>query len=370
MKTATLTPKMIRQRKALLVLPVFIFAFTTLFFWALGGGKGNTANAQATEKKGFNTRLPDAQLKDKGALTKMGYYDKAALDSDKLRQQMKSDPYYHPHGDTAGTHFPIAKPALLSNTGASDPSANAAKVYQKLAALQTAINKPAPVPATEKANPVSTIPAQPTGPPKTVAVAEDPELAQVNGLLEKILDIQHPERLKKGQSPQKPDSAAHRFRAIPAEIDGNQKITQGTVVRIRLLDTVTLDGQLIPKGTLLYGSGNLYNQRLTLNLKILHMGFNILPIDLTVFDMTDGLEGICVPEAITGDAVKDGAVSGVQGMEFMSLDPSLTTQLAGAGLNTAKGLFSKKVKRIKAKLKDGYPLLLRDNISFRALSQH
>jgi hypothetical protein len=48
-------------------------------------------------------------------------------------------------------------------------------------------------------------------------------------------------------------------------------------------------------------------------------------------------------------------------MEFMSLDPSLTAQLTGAGINTAKGLFAKKAKRIKAKLKDGHPLLLRIN---------
>jgi len=167
--------------------------------------------------------LPDAQLKDNSALTKMGYYDKAALDSNKLRQQMKSDPYYHPHGDTAATHFPTAKPALLSNTGASDPSANAAKVYQKLAALQTAINKPAPAPEhTGKPDPVTTNPVQAITPPKTTAVAEDPELAQMNGLLEKILDIQHPDRVKLSASPANA-KPVKKFRAIPAAVDGTQR---------------------------------------------------------------------------------------------------------------------------------------------------
>ena len=117
---------------------------------------------------------------------------------------------------------------------------------------------------------------------------------------------------------------------------------------------------MVPKGQLLYGSGTLYNQRLTLNLKILHRGYNIIPIDLTVYDMVDGLEGISVPEAITSDAVKDGAVNGIDGMEFMSMDESMGAQAATAGINAAKGLFSKKVKRINAKLEDGHPLLLRD----------
>ncbi|MEN0057151.1 MAG: conjugative transposon protein TraM, partial [Mucilaginibacter sp.] len=78
-------------------------------------------------------------------------------------------------------------------------------------------------------------------------------------------------------------------------------------------------------------------------------------------DMTDGMEGISVPEAVTSDAMKDGAVNGVQNMDVMSFDPSVTAQLTTAGINTAKGLFSKKIKRVKGKIKDGHQVLLRDN---------
>jgi hypothetical protein len=48
-------------------------------------------------------------------------------------------------------------------------------------------------------------------------------------------------------------------------------------------------------------------------------------------------------------------------MDIMSFDPSMTAQLTTAGVNTAKGLFGKKVKQVKGKLKDGHTLLLRDN---------
>jgi len=46
--------------------------------------------------------------------------------------------------------------------------------------------------------------------------------------------------------------------------------------------------------------------------------------------------------------VKDGAVSGVQSMDMMSFDPSISAQAATAGINTAKNLFGKKIKRVKA----------------------
>jgi hypothetical protein len=71
------------------------------------------------------------------------------------------------------------------------------------------------------------------------------------------------------------------------------------------------------------------------------------------------MEGISVPEAVTGDALRDGAVNGVQTMDIMSFDPSMSAQLATAGINTAKGLLSKKVKRVKGKVKNGHQILLR-----------
>lgn len=373
MKQQPLTTKMQRQRKFMLVLPIILLPFLTLFFWALGGGKVDNVNAQANVIKGFNSQLPDAKLKDNSALNKMSYYEKAALDSDKLRQQMKSDPYYHPHSDTdtAALHFPKSKALLLGGDlqaskligSSDDASANAAQVYKKLAALQTAINKP----ATSRDNSAkfnSTNPISPSvaSPLKNQASTEDPELKQMNGLLEKILDIQHPERVKAAAEKTGNTVPVKKFRAIPAIIDGTQKIVQGTVIRLKLTDTVTLGGQLYNKGQLIFGSGNLANQRYTLNIKSIHVGYNFYPVDLTVFDQTDGLEGISVPEAVTGDALRDGATSGVQNMDIMSFDPSMTAQLTTAGINTAKGLFGKKVKRVKGKIKDGHTLLLRDNL--------
>jgi hypothetical protein len=379
MKTTTLSPKMRRQRKVLLVLPLIVLPVLTLLFWALGGGKISMANGQVSEMKGLNTNLPDAKVKDDQELNKMNYYDRAASDSLKLKQQMKTDPYYRSYADQdrSGNHFLnhnlsdrwnyVDHGALSGQNADGRQAAGADQVYEKLAQLQTAINKPArPIKIRmEPSLPGGAI--QDTSPDTARGRNEDPELKQMNGLLEKILDIQHPERLKEKTGGQVSEPASDRFKAIPAVIDGKQKITQGTVVRLRLLDTVTIKGQLVPKGQLLYGRGELYNQRLIMTIKLIRMGTTILPANLTVFDMTDGLEGICVPEAITEDAVKNGAASSVQGLELMSLDPSVGTQLAGAGINAAKGLFSKKVKRIKAKLKDGHPLLLRDNEKLRRI---
>jgi hypothetical protein len=360
-----LTPKMKRQRKALLVLPVIAVGCLTVLFVALGGGSVDAANTQANQIKGLNTQLPDAKLKDSRSLNKLSYYEQATLDSAKLKQQMRSDPYYHGSSDSG--HLLVSGFNGVSQTGyqggpynsANSPAVDQARVNDKLKQLQNMVNRP-PNPANNQPNNPNVSDESPL---KLAAIdehkTEDPELKQMSGLLEKILEIQHPERVK-----QQTDGIAianNKFLAIPAIVDGKQKVTEGTVVRMKMLDSARIGSQLIPKGQLVYASGNLYNQRLTLHVKNIRIGYTIFPVDLTVYDMTDGLEGISVPEAVTGNAVKDGAVSGLQGTEFMSLDPSVSAQLAGAGINAAKGLFSKKVKAVKGKLKDGHALLLRDN---------
>ena len=86
----------------------------------------------------------------------------------------------------------------------------------------------------------------------------------------------------------------------------------------------------------------------------------ILPADLTVFSL-DGMPGIPAPEAELSGAAGDGANSAVENMQFLSMDQSLGSQAAAGGINAAKELFGKKVKKIKVKLQDNFAVLLRDN---------
>ncbi|MFD0765400.1 conjugative transposon protein TraM [Mucilaginibacter lutimaris] len=372
-----------RNRKALLVLPLVVFAFTTLLFRTFGGGQAYADQKAGKTATGFNTRLPDAQFKDERGLNKMSFYDRAAADSAKFRQAQQTDPYANQSADaTPGqTANPAAlfsphQPGVFTGSGIRDENSPAAKEMQlnkRLAELQAALNKPATQPAAYARLNNAGSPQSKAGNNNQLnlqAPAEDPELKQMNGLLEKLLDVQHPERVReKINKAAEATAVAETFKAIPAVIDGSQKIVQGTVIRMRLLDSVRLNGQLFNKGQLIYGSGDLYNQRVKVNIKLIHVGLNIIPVDLTVYDRTDGLEGISVPEAVTGDALKDGAVNGIQTMDMMTMDPSVTAQLATAGLNTAKGLFSKKVRRVKGKLKNGHELLLRDNLLLKKINQ-
>lgn len=74
----------------------------------------------------------------------------------------------------------------------------------------------------------------------------------------------------------------------------------------------------------------------------------------------DGIAGIYIPGAINRDVAKSSADRSIQTLGVASLNDSWGSQVAGAGIEAAKSLLSKKVKLIKVVVKAGYQVLLYD----------
>lgn len=342
--------------KVWLFLPLLVLPFLALGFYALGGGRRNLDDGISV-KAGINTSLPDASFSRDSLKSKSEYYDQAE------RAASKSD-----SDGVALMAEKLGFGALGVQGNAGSGLAQTREIEGKLSAIQREINRTEdPIPRT--------VPAsrhRETGMKSEVdrlemlmrsmqqGKGEDAEMAQLNTLMQGILDVQHPERvMARGQLEASlySDSA---FRAIPAVIEGNQKVTQGAVVKLRLLDTVQLKGVLVPAGQLLFGSCNITNQRLLLSIKHIRLGTSIVPVDLSVFSL-DGLPGINAPDAELSRAAGDGAVGAMGGMNVIGFEGSIGMQAASAGIDAARGLIGRKVKRIKVKLKGGQRVLLRDN---------
>jgi conjugative transposon TraM protein len=398
-----------RRRKFLLLLPLFILPFVTMLFWAMGGGSTNRSGV--ISKKGFNLQLPSAQFKEDKAMDKLNYYDKAALDSTKLEELRKKDPNYRfASVDSAGA-VKVAGNGLRMDSY-KDPQEE--KVYQRLAVLQRTISQPAPTPATASGQartataPLTSgyeadlkqmlqsmdSPAQP-----------DPEMEQISGMLENILNLQYPERMEqklreestknRGQiygvaleqeqeiigslgnpgnaiagsfgasarhtgfygldapAPTSPDNA------VQALIAENQTVVNGATVKMSLAQDIYVNGNKVPKNTYVYGTASLKGERLAIEITTIRHGNSIYPVELAVFDL-DGLQGIYIPGAINRDVAKASADRSMQALGVTTLSDSWGAQAAGAGMEAAKGLFSRKVKLVKVTLKGGYIVLLKD----------
>lgn len=344
-----------RTRKALLLLPLFIIPLVTLGFWKLHQAP---QNAQATQSSGLNASLPNAKFdKHEKPGNKMSFYDQAKQDSTRA-QSNDNNPLVKQFGFKTPL-APVQQPASLT----ADP--NVTRINQKLAEIRQQISQP-PVPAatvpvskpadnkqlTEQVNRLEGLMKNMNG-----AQESDLQMQQLGKMLEQIQQIQHPELVKAPVPSEKTESA---FKAISAVIERNQKVLQGGAVRLRLTDSLTIKSVTIPKGTLVFGCANITNQRLLLDIKNIRLDKAIIPVNLTVYS-EDSMPGIPAPEAEITGAAGTGANNAIQNMEFLSMDQGLATQAAAGGIEAAKGLLSKKVRRIKVHLKNGYPVLLRNN---------
>ena len=409
-----------QTRKFAMVLPVLVTPFLAAIFWALGGGTGTPVQAMSNERTGLNLELPDAHFNNE-ELTKLMLYDQAKRDSAKQRELRENDPYF----DLAMLEDEEKiEPDATLPVNTNDP--NIIKVNGKLNELYRALNQTPgsniKVPSFEQ-NQIKNHPADPVFSTDVEKLGgmmemmkkergEDPEMTRINGMLEKILDVQHPERMRekirdqskltKGKvftveanprdeviglmGTEEDDSLPKRLiprrensfyglsgedglmtslensagNSIEAIVHDTQELVIGSTVKMRLVKDVYINGILIPKDQFVYGTAAINGERLNVTVTSIRHDDSLFPVSLAAYDL-DGIEGIYVPGAITRDVAKQSSDQAIQSMQFMTMDQSVGAQAASAGMNAAKGLFSKKVKLIKVTVKAGYQVLLKDN---------
>lgn len=101
---------------------------------------------------------------------------------------------------------------------------------------------------------------------------------------------------------------------IRAMIDRTTKAREGTRLRFKLLDDVTVKGIRLKKGSYLYGVVSGFGQqRVKASISSILAGGKFIKVGLSVFD-NDGMEGFYVPESTFREMVKDAgsAVAGQQ----------------------------------------------------------
>lgn len=153
---------------------------------------------------------------------------------------------------------------------------------------------------------------------------------------------------------------------IKACVHGDQTITSGQSVRLRLLEAMRVGKYILPRNTLITGEGSIKGERLDIEiLQVEHNG-TIISVELTVHD-NDGQAGIFIPGSMEASAAKEMAANLGQNL---GTSISITNQSAGdqllseVGRGAIQGVsqyISKKMREEKVHLKSGYTLMLYQN---------
>lgn len=428
MENVRKSPAFLRKRKMMLVLPLLVLPFLTMAFWAMGGGKSGNKKPSQVQTQGLNLQLPNAVIKDDKMADKMSFYDQSDRDSIKMAELIRNDPYFRKEDSLQSAYLneleyitessaeKFNQSSITQQTGLKttpyDRSGNPTeeKVIKKLAELNNIINQ-SENSALQNNNKEKYEDTENYSLGSDVDRLEsmmkvmsekgngnDPEIKQLENTLDKILDIQHPERVKdrikekslktketvfgittvpKQENISLLDTGEEKINngsgffeldgpsneidnnAIQAVINENQVLVTGAVVKLRLVDNVYINGFLIPKGNFVFGIASLSAERLSIEINSIRCNNSIYPVKLEVYDI-DGLPGIYIPGAITRDVAKQSMDNSLQLLELSTMDPSLKAQATAAGIDAAKTLITKKVKQVKVLVKAGYRVLLKD----------
>lgn len=421
-----------RTKHIVLLLPLFLLPFVTMFFWALGGGNTHNRNSILSLKKtGINLTLPEAQLKNDTDSTKFSFYQRAALDSQLIFKERKLDPYWstknsfkESKNDIANFNNPINsyKPIRKSHDYSAQVNTIPAEdqIYKKVAEINRLLDK-----SKAAADSSSFYGSRsPTGDVPNLHSEEidrleklinttkdkekDPEIEQLNTMLDKILLLNHYERsdsveIRQNKQPtygarinsrstitffdsttesicndSSYGKSVNQFdydffsvgstavnndnnkKRISAVIPETQIVTPGCTVKLMLKEEIVIDNIFIPKNSYIYGVARLNNERLRIDISSIPVDDDILPVSIEVFDL-DGISGIHIPNSINRDILKGSTDQLINsaGAGATVYNPSVAAQVAGVGIEAVKSVLGKKTKPLKIVIPEGYQLILK-----------
>lgn len=148
---------------------------------------------------------------------------------------------------------------------------------------------------------------------------------------------------------------------VKAVIDENLKGYLGSRIRFRLLEDIVVGKHKISKGSFLYGQISGFSlQRVNLNVVSILNNGEILPINLSVFDM-DGMQGLYVPQSDFREMLREMGSNSVQGTNMDSGGEGFMSSMASKLFSSTSKTISNLIRQNKAKLKyNSYLLLIND----------
>ena len=149
---------------------------------------------------------------------------------------------------------------------------------------------------------------------------------------------------------------------IAACVQGDQTLTDGQTVKLRLLEPMEVADKIIPRNAVVVGTAKIQGERLDIGITSLEYDGTIIPVELAVYD-TDGQPGIFIPNSMEMNAVREVAANmGGSLGSSINISTNAGAQLAsdlGKGLIQGTSQYiAKKMRTVKVHLKSGYKVML------------
>ena len=403
------------QRQKMIVLPVMVLVFIGAI-WLIFAPSSETEQEPGTG--GYNTEMPDADKADRQIIgDKLKAYEQAAMEErleerDHAVRQL-GDMFDRETGDTGdGGGFDLSTPEGKEDGSATQTIRSSAAAYRDLnATLGNFYEEPArndaemeelmerislleselesekekgstmdeQVALMEKSYELAakymggqngTQTAKPSSVQKAGKNKAEPvrqverqvvsSLAQPAGNAEVAATC--PQERNRGFNTAVGGTAISDKNTLSACVYGAQSVTDGQAVSLRLLEPMQVARYVLPTNTVVFGVAGIEGQRLSITVKSIESGGNIIPVQLTAHD-TDGQPGLNIPTSLEHEAAKEAVASvGSSGISSISVTHNAGQQaamdLVRGAMSAGSQYLNAKMREVKINLKAGYQLLL------------
>ncbi|WP_159517952.1 conjugative transposon protein TraM [Sunxiuqinia indica] len=384
----------LKRNKPLLFLPLVLIPFIVLLFYILGGGKNPTGKSQNRESqdtiRGANFNLPEADRS-------IEIIDKtdAAVSQDEITlshdynilgegEESKSDTAElgPTLAETSEEEMANSEPSGISpESNTTDPIQLLKHIQQRQKQIRGELetgkavksephSKALNAEQNRKTEQVLKATSREKQPEPNIPVTGIEELDRVfrqNASLSKqndslsnqliqaqsILQKQEEERNKKavlekaGQSVFKPKEQTASI--LKAEVYETATVLTGNRVKLRLLEDGWLGSEKIPKGTFLYGTCEVANERLKISIRQVQVVDNFIPVEITVYDL-DGLVGLYVPDNAARKVAKEvGSSTNTSSMFAVTGNPLTYAGIQAADRTAQSLLRLVRIKKVTVK---------------------
>ena len=149
---------------------------------------------------------------------------------------------------------------------------------------------------------------------------------------------------------------------VRACVAATQVIRAGSTVQLRLLEAVRIDGVVIPRNTLVYGTATISGMRLQVVVSSVEYGGRIFAVEASAYDL-DGQPGLNVPNSHERTALKEalasvGQTAGTSDNVTRSAGQQVLSTVAQGGLQASSRYIAEKLREVKITLKANHQLLL------------
>ena len=371
----------LKRNKPLLFLPLILIPFIVLIFYILGGGKLPKEEAQNQMKKdsvkGANYNLPEADrtigIVDKmesaqsnKELAETRDYDilgeKDSLDNAMLMEEqgMTGSNASEKTAETSGLNADVSN-NLLSHIRQREEQAREDLLKSQKEAQQDEENQPEPKAGSTAPDKTSDRNLKSTGIEELDQIfRQNQQLAKKNDSLSLHLkeDTAKNEKAEAEKSKrftlekQGKSGFNSKQSAVPvieAEVYETTTVLSGNRVKLRLMEDAWLMGTKIPANTFLYGTCEVTNERLQIEIRQIPLGEKFVPVEITVCDL-DGIPGLYVPDNASRKVAKEvGSSANTSSMFGVSNNPLTYMGIQAADRASQSLLKMIRIKKVTVK---------------------